>query len=129
MIDTVSIIFMALEGILAIGVPLFCTIYFIRKYRISWKPILIGIMVFIVFSQILEQMLHRYVFGINPSLSEWLKNPYLFALYGCLATGVFEEIGRYIGFRYLLKKYRDWKDGIAYGIGHGGVEVLLFVGE
>ncbi|MEW9676362.1 YhfC family intramembrane metalloprotease [Lentibacillus sp. L22] len=125
---TLSIVFMVISGVLAIGVPVFCAIYFIRKYRISWKPILIGLLVFIVFSQILEKLLHQYVFGVNPYTQEWLTNPYLYALYGCLAAGIFEEVGRYIGFRYFLKNYRDWKDGIAYGIGHGGVEAFFIGG-
>jgi uncharacterized membrane protein YhfC len=40
-------------------------------------------------------------------------------------AGVFEEVGRYVGMRYLLKQYREWKDGVAYGIGHGGIEAIL----
>lgn len=128
MVSQTTIIFMIIQGILAVGVPIFCLIYFIRKYRISWKPILIGLLVFIVFSQILEPMLHQYVLQTNTVTKEWLSNPFIYALYGGLAAGIFEEGGRFLGFRYLLHKYRDWEDGIAYGIGHGGIEALLIGG-
>lgn len=125
LVGSASFAFMAIKGVLALGVPLYCLFYFIRKYRISWKPILIGLLVFIVFSMILEGLLNQYVLGINLYTKAFFGNPYLYALYVGLAAGVFEEVGRYIGFRYLLKKYYDWKDGIAYGIGHGGIEAIL----
>ncbi|HEX7065854.1 MAG TPA: YhfC family glutamic-type intramembrane protease [Bacillales bacterium] len=127
MVSSLSLIFMVISEFLALGVPIVALIYFIRKYRISWKPILIGLLIFIVFSQVLEKLLHVYVLVINPLTVEWMENPFVFAIYGGLAAGVFEEVGRFVGFRYLLKKYRDWKDGVGYGIGHGGIE-SLFVG-
>lgn len=128
MISPTTIVFMIIQGILAIGIPIFFLIYFIRKHRISWKPVLIGLLVFIVFSQILEAGLHQYVLHGNAQTKEWMSNPFIYAIYGSLAAGIFEEVGRYIGFRYLLHNYRDWKDGIAYGIGHGGIEALLIGG-
>jgi uncharacterized membrane protein YhfC len=46
-------------------------------------------------------------------------------LYGGLAAGSFEELGRFILFTWLLKKYRDYKSGISFGIGWGGIEAVL----
>lgn len=77
------------------------------------------------FSQILAKSLHLYLLNINPDTSKFFENLYAYALYGGLSAGVFEETGRYVAFYYLLKKYREWKDGIAYGIGHGGLEAIL----
>src|SRR5699024_180091 len=70
-------------------------------------------------------ILHQVVFFVDIFTTNWLQNPLVYAIYESLAAGVFEEIGRFIGFRYLLKKFRSWKDGIAYCIGHGGIESML----
>ncbi|HET7657240.1 MAG TPA: YhfC family glutamic-type intramembrane protease, partial [Bacillales bacterium] len=111
MVQTLSIVFMAISDILAIGVPIAVLIYFYRKFHVSWKPILVGALIFFVFSQILEKLLHVYVLRINPETIALMKNHYILAIYGGLAAGVFEEFGRFFGFRYLLGKYREWKDG------------------
>jgi uncharacterized membrane protein YhfC len=46
------------------------------------------------------------------------------ALLLALSAGLFEETGRHVGFRLVLRKHQGWPDGIAYGIGHGGLESL-----
>lgn len=128
MVGSITIIFIGLMMVLSVGVPVAAFIYFKRRMNISWKPMLIGALIFVVFSQILEKALHVYLLQLNTQTAEWLSNPYLFAVYGGLAAGVFEEVGRYVGFRYLLKPYREWKDGLANGIGHGGIEAILVGG-
>lgn len=57
-----------------------------------------------------------------------LENPWIFGLYGGLAAGIFEESGRLFGYKLLLKGRTEWKDGVAYGIGHGGIEAILVGG-
>jgi uncharacterized membrane protein YhfC len=125
MVQTSSIVWMLLSGVIAIAVPVAFLIYAHRKWRLSWRAVLTGVILFIVFSQILEKLLHVYILRLNPITMEWLKAPFIYAVYGGLAAGVFEETARLIGFRFLLKHHRKWKDGIAYGIGHGGAEALL----
>ena len=39
-------------------------------------------------------------------------------------AGVFEECGRHIILKYILKKNRTRENAVLYGIGHGGIEVL-----
>ena len=95
--------------------------YFRKHYAISRRTVWVGVLMWIVFAQILEAIVHIVVL---PG-SSLLAHPFLFAVYGALAAGVFEEIGRYVGFNYYLKENREWKDGVAYGIGHGGAETVL----
>jgi uncharacterized membrane protein YhfC len=45
-----------------------------------------------------------------------------------LSAGVCEEVARFIVMRFALKKDRAWKDGVMFGIGHGGVESAIFGG-
>ena len=55
-------------------------------------------------------------------------NFFLIAIFLSLTAGLFEEVGRYFGFKLFLKKHLSWKNGIAYGIGHGGIEAIVLVG-
>lgn len=43
-------------------------------------------------------------------------------------AAITEELGRYIAVRFWLKKNRRYADGIAYGLGHGGIEAMLLIG-
>ena len=41
-----------------------------------------------------------------------------------MAAGLFEETGRLVAFRTVLKKSDDKQDSLSYGLGHGGFEAL-----
>src|SRR5699024_4799392 len=120
MVSGGTIISIMIQGIIAFGLPIFFLVFLLKKYPKCWKPMLVGAGIFFVFAQVLEAILHQVVFFVDIFTTNWLQNPLVYAIYASLAAGVFEEIGRFIGFRFLLKKFRSWKDGIAYGIGHGG---------
>ena len=47
-----------------------------------------------------------------------------FVLYGIIMAGVFEECGRHIVLKYIMKKNRTPENAVMYGIGHGGIEIL-----
>jgi uncharacterized membrane protein YhfC len=50
-------------------------------------------------------------------------------LFLALTAGLFEEIGRYIGYRWLMgKEEKTWEKGVMYGLGHGGIESMLLIG-
>jgi len=97
-------------------------LYFKKTIGISVKPIIIGSIGFIVFTQILEKILHVVVITNFPNYAE---HPWLFGLYGGMAAGTFEELGRFILFTWLLKKYLDYKGGISFGVGWGGIEAIV----
>ncbi|MDH2881651.1 YhfC family intramembrane metalloprotease [Bacillus cytotoxicus] len=127
MVSNAVITSIIIQLVLSIFVPIIVFIYLRKKYRINWKVVGVGILVFIGFAQILETPLHVFMLG-NPTTSKILENPFLYALYGGFAAGIFEEVGRFIAFFFLLKKYQEYKDGFAYGIGHGGIESILIGG-
>lgn len=128
MVSNTSVMFLIISLIISVGLPLGLTAYFYKKYKISIKAVFTGVFIFVLFSQVLEKLLHYFVLIKNPETAALLKNPWLFMIYGGLAAGIFEEVGRYVGFKFLLKGRREWKDGIAYGIGHGGIESILLGG-
>ncbi|CAG7651064.1 hypothetical protein PAESOLCIP111_06238 [Paenibacillus solanacearum] len=120
-----TVIGIAIQMALVVALVLTATVYLRRKERITLKPALIGTLVFVLFSQVLEKALHVYMLQLNPATAMWLKQPWLLAVYGALAAGIFEELGRYVAFRWWLKRRRSWGDGLSFGLGHGGIEAVL----
>lgn len=57
-----------------------------------------------------------------------VQNPILYILLLALSAGIFEETGRYLVIRFVLKNYTSWYEGIILGLGHGEVEAFLLVG-
>jgi uncharacterized membrane protein YhfC len=45
-----------------------------------------------------------------------------------LTAGIFEEVGRWAGYRWLVKGERSFRVGVMFGLGHGGIEAMLLVG-
>jgi uncharacterized membrane protein YhfC len=128
MVSSLSITGMVIQLSISILFPIGLIIFLRKKGLFSWKPFGIGVLVFILFAQVFEKILH--VVMIEPSgLSlKWSDSTYLFVLYAVLAAGIFEEFGRYFGFKWLLKKHREYKDGLSFGLGHGGIEAVLIGG-
>lgn len=120
MVSNMSIANMIISLVVTLAVVIGTFIYFYKKEKITIKPVLIGAGTFILFSQVLEKILHFVV--INNKI---FTNPLAFAIYGALAAGIFEECGRFIAFKTVLKNKHQWKDGVAFGIGQGGIEAIL----
>lgn len=127
MVRMSSIIFISISLLLSVIFPLVVAIVVHRRLRFAWKSVLVGTLVFLVFQILtripllgyLQQNLWYQAFSATyPLIAGFLL---------ALSAGLFEEIGRYVGFKLFLRKHLDWKGGIAYGIGHGGLE-SLFVG-
>ena len=100
-----------------------------RKKTGLW-PVLVGAVCFILFALVLEPLLHQVCLaGKKNAVSAAITSSLvLYTLYGVFAAGIFEETGRFFGFRLLLKNRREAPVAIAYGIGHGGIEVILVLG-
>ncbi|MBW8348442.1 YhfC family intramembrane metalloprotease [Bacillus sp. IITD106] len=128
MVSSATIVSMILSFIIAVGIPIFLVIFFKKRYKISLIVLLIGMATFFLFASVLESLLHSYFLVWNKTTKQFFENPWLFMLYGGLMAGIFEETGRFIMMKFSLKKYREWKDGLAFGLGHGGMEAILLVG-
>lgn len=121
-------IVMALCAVIGFAVPVALAWWMAKRFKNSLYTILVGAGVFIVFAILLEPILHQLVLK-GPYGPVITGNTLYYALYGGLAAGLFEETGRFLGMKYLLKKKSPKaRTGIAYGIGHGGMEMLLIFG-
>jgi len=129
MVSPLSIIFMAVSLLVIIGFPLGLAVYLNKKEKISLKAILAGAMVFSVF-QLLTRIPLLTALGNQPWFRELSAASLLFSAFivGGLSAGLFEETGRFLGFRYFLKDKLSWQNGIAFGIGHGAIEAIILVG-
>jgi uncharacterized membrane protein YhfC len=111
---------------LSIGGPIAVYLICRKRMTLSWRNIVIGAGVFFLFALVLEQALHYFVLQANPVTVGWIRsNPWNYVAYGVAAAALFEEGGRYLAMRLLVKDTGKPGTGVAYGIGHGGLEALL----
>ncbi len=111
------------------GVPIALCVYFHRKKKTGIYPFFVGCGSFFVFAMLLEQLTHMLVLKNLGSVSKMIQeNLILYALYGGLAAGLFEETGRFLSMKYLMKKNLTRGNAMMYGAGHGGMEAILILG-
>lgn len=108
--------------------PLFISIYLIIRSKSYFKPIIVGVLTFLIF-QVFSRI---YILQVILPTQVWYilftyEYPIVYAFLLSLTAGLFEEIGRYIMMKYILRKM-DIKKALAFGLGHGGIEAILFVG-
>ena len=106
----------------AILIPLLTLLISKKKTHAKLWVYIAGAICFALFV-VLEGLFNNFVSKFFHQGPVWA-----FALYGGFMAGLFEETGRLFGFKVLLRKRHDKGTGIAYGFGHGGMEVLLIVG-
>ena len=128
MIPAGTLAILILDLILGFAVPVCLAWWMIKKYKVRLSTILIGAATFIVFALVLEALVHRLVLGGSLGATIQGKTLY-YALYGGLMAGLFEETGRFLSMKFLMKKEPTTAlPGLAYGAGHGGVEMLILFG-
>ena len=125
MIPTSSLVMIVINLILGFAIPLCLAWWIVKKHNARLSTVLIGAAAFIVFALVLESIVHQIV--LKGSHGAAIQNNTLYlAIYGGLMAGLFEETGRFLSMKYLLKKEPTTvKPALAYGIGHGGVNVQL----
>ena len=116
--------------ILMIAIPVIFFIYWRRKHaeqtNISW--LIAGAVGFIVSARVLELGVHYFCILADNPVSRFInENTVAFVLYGITMAGVFEECGRHVILKYIMKKDRTRENAILYGIGHGGIEILTIL--
>ena len=118
---------LALTVILMIAIPVLFFLCWRRKHKPQTKILwlIAGAVGFIVSARVLELGVHYLCIIADNPVSRFINgNTVAYVLYGTLMAGVFEECGRHIILKYILKKNRTRENAVLYGIGHGGIEVL-----
>jgi len=118
MVSSISIFGMVFTLIVSIAAPVVLAIILY---------IVVGAAVFVISQIIIRIPLLNALTGTSWHQQNSSSLIYLLVVYA-LSAGIFEETGRLIGFRFFRKNHLDWKNAVAFGIGHGGIEAALLVG-
>ncbi|MCI5873958.1 MAG: YhfC family glutamic-type intramembrane protease [Clostridiales bacterium] len=120
---------MVLSMIFAILGPILLLIVWRIKKKCNLMPALVGAVTFIVAALVLENIPKYFLFSGTNTVSEYvLSHAWSYALAGGLLAGIFEECGRFVAFRFFLKKHTARETSLTYGIGHGGIECIVLLG-
>ncbi len=115
-----------ISGVLAI----LMTVVFVIVWKVKTKakifPMVIGAVIFVLFAEILKLIpVYPLVMADNAVSRAINSSPVLYYFTAALLAGIFEETGRLVAFRFVLKKYTERRTALDYGVGHGGIEALI----
>ena len=134
-IETASFVWMIIGVVISIAAPVTIALIWKIKKKEPITSILIGAAAFMLFALTLEKPIQNVLafptaMGLpEHDVSRFLNsNPILLSLVAGLFPGVFEETGRLIAFKTVMRNRKNREASISYGIGHGGFEVILILG-
>ena len=104
---------MIVSLLVAFGLPIGLYLYLKHKKYARTSSFVTGMLVFILFALVLETAVHSLVFSLAGTALT--GNLFLYAVYAALMAAAFEETGRYLAMRFVLR-------------GHGGAEAMILLG-
>ena len=134
-VGTRSLIALGLGAVLAIALPIALALIWKFRKKERFTTILAGAATFLIFALILEKPIQNaLLFPTQMGLPEHPLSlflnarPVLLALAAGLFPGVFEETGRLVAYKTVLRNRKNRETSISHGIGHGGFEVMYILG-
>lgn len=112
----------ALNFLLMIVMPLILARFIAQKRQVRWGLFGIGATAFV-----LSQVGHIPFNWLVLQKLAWVPAGNLIALavFAGLSAGLFEEVMRYVAYRFWAQDARTWGTGLMLGAGHGGIEAIL----
>ena len=127
-VSPLAIICMVLACISGFAIPIVLFIYLRKKKHADTFAFVTGCVVMLVFAFMLESTALQLI-QTTPLGDTIINNIWVYALYGGLMAGLFEETGRYVAFKTVLRQFNDNDvDALMYGAGHGGLEAAILLG-
>ena len=134
-VSATSFIAMTIGLVLAIAVPIAIALIWKFKKKERFTTVLIGAATFLLFAIVLEKPIQNVLiipsaFGLpEHALSKFVSaRPVLWGILVGFFPGLFEETGRFVAFKTILRKRINRETGVSHGIGHGGFEVIFILG-
>lgn len=125
------IVCLIIDILICFGIPIGYLIYIIIKKRESIRFYFVGVAAFVISQELLRLPILSKVLP-NMTWFIYIENfePIIYCIFLGITAGLFEEIARFIGFKVILKNKSKVKfeNGIAFGMGHGGIEAILIGG-
>lgn len=110
------------------GIPIAAIIFLAYKKKSAVKPFLIGMLAFFLSQFVLRIPILQIIL---PQMA-WFRNMqnhiWIYALFLGSTAALFEETARWLAMKYFMKDKKEFSHGIAFGLGHGGIEAVLIVG-
>lgn len=117
-----------LSAVITVALPILAAAVLAGRDKARLLPALLGAATFLVFQCLLRIPVLSILSGKSLSFILFTQTqPVLYALVLSLSAALVEEGGRYLVMRFLLRR-REFYDGVAFGIGHGGVESIAMAG-
>lgn len=125
-VPILSIVCMAVSGLVSLLLPIALLLFVRQRYKARLAPCFVGAAAFILFALVLNPLFKNLV-ALQPAISGFISaNWWALGLFGGLTAGLFEETGRLLSFFLLRRRYNNLGGALAYGIGHGGIEAIIF---
>lgn len=128
--DPLVVATFAVVALLEIIVPLVLGYWIVKRFGVSWRVFALGVLFFIV-----VQVVHAPLVLVTQTPLYLAVLPFgttaalaVLAVYLGLMAGLFEEIGRYLVYRYLFPRQNislTRENGLLFGTGWGGVESMI----
>ncbi len=121
----------------SLGVVVFYVLYPIAliiiahsRLKVGWRYAGYGALIFFLFQIISRVPLIQVAqYFLAPTLKSSQVALYAFLFVASLTAGLFEEVGRYLGYRWFMgREEKTWAKAVMYGLGHGGLESAVLVG-
>ena len=131
MIDNpIVLIMLVVELALVIALPVVAATLWKQRSRALWSSLIFGAVTFLIAQLVrlsllqgLSLLLNPVARSWDPALLLWINSALL-----VITSGLFEEGARWLVIGCFAKNVRTWREGVMFGVGHGGIEALLFVG-
>ena len=113
---------MAAAALVCFGGPFLVAGLWRKRTGAPWSAFGWGMAVFVFFQLVLRLPWQAPLLRWSHTHLDW-RVPVL--AFSSLTAGVFEEVGRWAGYRTVLRSDRTARTGVMYGLGHGGIEAIL----
>lgn len=123
-----SLVSMIVIALICTAVPFIFLGYYRAKTGAKLSSFFIGMAFYVLFAFGAEGFLNMILFNFF-SLADVFNrstHPVWYALYGAVAAGVFEEVGKYVGLSRFMKNRPGKQNAFLFGVGHGGFETITF---
>ena len=125
MVPAATIAAMVFTLVLCFAIPIGGLLLLRRRYPRVGRAFACGMLAFFV-SQVITRL--PLMTLVVPGLPEPARGFLLSVPVASFTAGLFEETGRLVVMLLLLKAFHRLADGLAFGLGHGGLEAMLLVG-
>lgn len=118
---------LGISAIFCIALPVVGILVVQKKYKKVFISFLLGAFAFFVSQIVLRLPLIQSVLPRFEWYSGMASNQYLHAAFLGITAGLFEEVARFVILKLWFKAKIQFGNAVAFGLGHGGIEALIFV--